>query len=152
MAQVYLGLGSNMGDKKLYLQLAIKLISEGVGSVVRSSAFRTSEPWGFNSDNEFLNAVVLVETDLLPMDLLEKTQEIERRLGRTEKSTTVYFDRPIDIDVLLYDNLILDELTLKIPHPLITERDFVLIPLLEIAPELVNPVSGLKYNTIILQG
>jgi len=150
MALVYLGLGSNLGDKELYLKLAIGLITSEIGGIVRQSAFISSEPWGFNSDNEFLNAVVLVETDLLPMDLLEKTQEIERRLGRAEKSTTAYFDRPIDIDILLYDNLIIDEPTLKIPHPLITERDFVLVPLVEISPDLTSPVSGLKYSELIL--
>jgi len=150
MAHVYLGLGSNLGDKKLYLQLAVEMISLEIGTVVCQSAFHSSEPWGFSSGNEFLNAVVLVETDLLPMDLLKKTQNIERRLGRTEKSTTAYVDRPIDIDILLYNNLILDEPTLKIPHPLITERDFVLIPLVEIAPDLLNPLTGLKYGEIIL--
>ena len=150
MAHVYLGLGSNLGDKKLYLQLAVEMISLEIGTVVRQSAFHSSEPWGFSSGNEFLNAVVLVETDLLPMELLKKTQNIERRLGRTEKSTTAYVDRPIDIDILLYNNLIIDEPTLKIPHPLMTERDFVLIPLVEISPDLVNPLTGLKYGEIIL--
>jgi len=150
MAHVYLGLGSNLGDKKLYLQLAVEMISLEIGTVVRQSAFHSSEPWGFNSGNEFLNVVALVETDLLPMELLKKTQNIERRLGRTEKSTTAYVDRPIDIDILLYNNLIIDEPTLKIPHPLMTERDFVLIPLVEISPDLVNPLTGLKYGEIIL--
>lgn len=150
MALVYLGLGSNLGDKELYLQLAVEMISSEIGTVVCQSAYHLSEPWGFNSANEFLNAVLFVETDLLPMELLEQTQNIERRLGRAEKSTTAYVDRPIDIDILLYNNLIVDEPTLKIPHPLITERDFVLIPLVEIAPDLENPVSGLKFAKSIL--
>jgi len=150
MVLVYLGLGTNLGDKAGNLNEAINKLSLEVGSIVRKSTFYASKPWGFESENEFLNAVVLVETNLSAFTLLAKTQEIERELGRTAKSANGYADRLIDIDILLYDNLIVDEPTLKIPHPLITERDFVLIPLLEIAPELVDPVSGLHYSDVIL--
>jgi len=150
MVLVYLGLGTNLGDKAGNLNEAINKLSLEVGSIVRKSTFHASKPWGFESENEFLNAVVLVETNLSAFTLLAKTQEIERELGRTAKSANGYADRLIDIDILLYDNLIVDEPTLKIPHPLITERDFVLIPLLEIAPELVDPVSGLHYSDVIL--
>ena len=150
MVLVYLGLGTNLGDKAGNLNEAINKLSLEVGSIVRKSTFHASKPWGFESENEFLNAVVLVETNLSAFTLLAKTQEIERELGRTAKSANGYADRLIDIDILLYDNLIVDEPTLKIPHPLITERDFVLIPLVEIAPELVDPVSGLHYSDVIL--
>lgn len=151
MVLVYLGLGTNLGDKAGNLTEAINKLSSGVGRIVRKSAFYASKPRGFESDNDFLNAVVSVETNLSPVALLAKTQEIERELGRTAKSVDGYTDRIIDIDILLYGNLIVDEPTLKIPHPLITERDFVLIPLLEIAPDLVDPVSGLQYSTFILR-
>jgi len=150
MVLVYLGLGTNLGDKAGNLNEAINKLSLEVGSIVRKSTFHASKPWGFESENEFLNAVVLVETNLSAFTLLAKTQEIERELGRTAKSANGYADRLIDIDILLYGNLVVDEPTLKIPHPLITERDFVLIPLLEIAPELVDPVSGLHYSDVIL--
>jgi 2-amino-4-hydroxy-6-hydroxymethyldihydropteridine diphosphokinase len=150
MALVYLGLGTNLGDKERNLNRTIEKLSSEVGTVARQSAFYASKPWGFDSENEFLNAVILIETNLPPFILLAKTQEIERELGRTAKSASGYADRLIDIDILLYDNVIIDELTLKIPHPLITERDFVLIPLVQIAPDLVNPISGLKYADIIL--
>jgi 2-amino-4-hydroxy-6-hydroxymethyldihydropteridine diphosphokinase len=149
MALVFLGLGTNLGEKERNLNDALLILSLEVGFVIRSSKFYGSKPWGFESENEFLNAVVLVETSLSPLDLLTKTQQIEQNLGRTAKTTNAYSDRIIDIDILLYDNLILNEPTLKIPHPLITERDFVLVPLVEISPDLVDPVSGLKYSGLI---
>ena len=144
MALVYLGLGTNLGDKELNLNDAIIALSLEVGDVQKQSSFYASKPRGFESKNEFLNAVVLLYTNLSPFDLLAKIQEIERNLGRTAKSTNGYSDRLIDIDILLYDNLVINQLTLKIPHPLLAERDFVLIPLAEIAPDLVHPVIGRK--------
>jgi len=144
MALVYLGLGTNLGEKERNLNDAIISLSQEVGFVIRSSTFYASKPWGFESDNDFLNAVVLVDTALIPFDVLSKTQEIEKSLGRTAKTINGYSDRLIDIDILLYDNLIIDQPTLKIPHPLIAERDFVIIPLSEIAPDLVHPVFGRK--------
>ena len=144
MALVYLGLGTNLGEKERNLNDAIISLSQEVGFVIRSSTFYASKPWGFQSDNDFLNAVVLVDTNLTPFDVLSKTQEIEKSLGRTAKTINGYSDRLIDIDILLYDNLIIDQPTLKIPHPLIAERDFVIIPLSEIAPDVVHPVFGRK--------
>ena len=144
MALVYLGLGTNLGEKERNLNDAIISLSQEVGFVIRSSIFYASKPWGFESDNDFLNAVVLVDTALIPFDVLSKTQEIEKSLGRTAKTINGYSDRLIDIDILLYDNLIINQPTLKIPHPLIAERDFVIIPLSEIAPDLVHPVFGRK--------
>lgn len=150
MAFVFLGLGTNLGDKQQNLTDAVTALGS-IGHIIKQSGFYASEPWGFESENMFMNAVVLVETELTPIDLLAHTQEIERNLGRTTKSRNGYSDRLIDIDLLLYDNLIIDEPTLKIPHPLITERDFVLIPLVEIAPDLANPITGLKYSELIRQ-
>ena len=142
MALVYLGMGTNLGEKERNLNDAIISLSQEVGFVIRSSTFYTSKPWGFESDNDFLNAVVLIDTNLTPFDVLSKTQEIEKSLGRTAKTISGYSDRLIDIDILLYDNVIIDQPTLKIPHPLIAERDFVLVPFVEIAPDLVHPVLG----------
>lgn len=149
MAFVYLGLGTNLGDKERNLNDAIISLSVYVGAIIRQSSFYVSEPWGFESDNRFLNAVALVETNLQPFDLLAKTQGIERMIGRTAKSVTGYADRLIDIDILFYDNLIVDQPTLKIPHPLIAERDFVLLPLAEIAPEFVHPVLGKRIIDLV---
>ncbi len=135
--QVYLGLGSNLGNRRALLKRAIRLIGERVGEVTRQSTFIETEPWGFESANKFLNAVILCETDMTPREVLEATQQIERDMGRqkTVHRTSLhrtYTDRPIDIDILLYDDLTVDEPDLKIPHPLMEQRDFVMIPLREI--------------------
>ncbi|MDD4968350.1 MAG: 2-amino-4-hydroxy-6-hydroxymethyldihydropteridine diphosphokinase [Paludibacter sp.] len=142
MSLVYLGLGTNLGDKALNLNNAVSSLSLEIGNVLAVSSFYASKPWGFDSDNEFLNAVALVETNLSPFEVLAGTQQIERDMGRTVKSSGNYADRLIDIDILFYDNLILNQPTLVIPHPLLTKRDFVLIPLAELAPGLVHPVEG----------
>ncbi len=137
--QVYLGLGSNLGDREENIRKAISLIDERVGKVLRQSSLVETEPWGFESSNRFLNAVILCETTLTPRQVLKATQKIERELGRKKKliangqqPRANYKDRPIDIDILLYDDLTVDEPDLKIPHPLMHERDFVMIPLNEI--------------------
>ena len=148
MSLVYLGLGTNLGDKPSNLNQAVNELSLEVGNVLCVSSFYASVPWGFDSENDFLNAVVLVETNLSPFNLLAKTQEIERSMGRSTKTTSIYADRIIDIDILLYDNLIIDHPALKIPHHLIVSRDFVLKPLLEIAPELVDPITNIKYRLL----
>ena len=151
MPHVYMGLGSNLGDKDQNLNDAVRTLSHELGIVLKCSTFYTSDPWGYQSKNEYLNAVVLVETLLSPDDVLAKTQMIERKLGRTAKSGDQYEDRLIDIDILLYDNLIIDRPELKIPHPFILKRDFVLIPLTEIAPELIDPRSHDLFRNFIQQ-
>ena len=138
---VYLGLGTNLGDKEQNLRMSIKKIEKRIGNVVSLSAFYATAPWGFSSENSFLNAAVCVETTLLPLQVLEETQRIERELGRTEKSVNgLYADRLIDIDLLLYDDRVMDAEGLILPHPLMTERRFVMEPLSEIAPDVVHPV------------
>ena len=139
--QVYLGLGSNLADREEHIRKAIALIGESIGLVIRQSSLIETEPWGFESANRFLNGVILVETSLTPRQLLKATQKIERQLGRKKKSTdsclltpVSYSDRSIDIDILLYDDLTVDEPDLKIPHPLMEQRDFVMTPLNEIKP------------------
>lgn len=139
MHQVYLGLGTNLGDKEANLKAALEEIAKRVGEITSQSAFYASEPWGFESDNSFLNAVCGVCTDLSPEEALRTTQEIERTLGRLKKSVNgVYSDRIIDIDILLFDDWQINTPELTIPHPLMWERDFVKIPLKEIAPD-INP-------------
>lgn len=129
----YLSLGTNLGDKRKNIAEAIKNIGELVGDVVRQSALYETEPWGFRSDNRFVNAAVCVDTQLSPRRLLEVTQRIEREMGRTLKSDGgEYHDRIIDIDILLYGDLHIDEPDLKIPHPLMHEREFVMLSLIHI--------------------
>ena len=130
---VYLGLGSNIGNRKRNMRDAIQLLETAVGTVKRQSEMIETEPWGFCSPNRFINMCVCIETRLTPRQLLEATRTIEKKMGRTVKSdVNGYADRIIDIDILLYDDLQVDEADLHIPHPLMHERDFVMIPLREI--------------------
>ncbi|MDD2602785.1 MAG: 2-amino-4-hydroxy-6-hydroxymethyldihydropteridine diphosphokinase [Prevotella sp.] len=130
---VYLSLGSNIGDRRYNIQEAIRLVGEKVGMVFRRSSLVETEPWGFDSTNRFVNACIACQSNLTPQEVLTETQEIERQLGRTEKTKNgIYHDRSIDIDILLYDNLQINSPSLKIPHPHMLERDFVMIPLREI--------------------
>ena len=135
---VYLGLGSNLGERESLIQKAITLINERIGIVTRQSTLIETEPWGFESSHRFLNGVILCETQKTPRLVLKETQKIERELGRKNKTALNYCDRPIDIDILLYDDLIIDEPDLKIPHPLMYDRDFVMIPLREIQEQEHN--------------
>ena len=137
MHRVYLGLGSNLGNRREHLERAVRLIADRVGPVVRCSSFIETEPWGFASEHCFLNAALCCDTEMTPREVLVATQQIERDMGRRKKlrpasADRIYHDRPIDIDILLYDDLTVCEPDLKIPHPLMHERDFVMIPLREI--------------------
>jgi len=166
MHEVYLSLGSNLGDREQQLKQAIRFIDERIGEVVRQSSFIETEPWGFQSEHQFLNAAICCLTDKTPREVLQLTQQIERDLGKTKAHATQrppqssalspqpssithhpsslspqpsYYDRPIDIDILLYDDWKVSEPDLKIPHPLMHQRDFVMIPLKEIMTEQTNP-------------
>ena len=152
MAIVYLGLGTNLGDKAANLHAAVHLISGKIGKVIFLSSFYATAPWGFESENSFLNAAICVETSLSPLEVLHRTQEIERTLGRTHKSTGgIYHDRIIDIDLLLYNKEIIQTPELTIPHPLMLQRDFVMNPLVEIAPDVVHPVFGKKLSALFFK-
>ena len=140
MAIAYLALGTNIGNKSRNMITAAALLAERVGDVLALSGFYETEPWGFQSENTFLNAALQLDTSLSPLELLKATQEIEIEMGRTQKSNGAYHDRIIDIDILLYDNLVLQTPELTLPHPLMHERLFVMEPLAEIAPNVIHPV------------
>lgn len=140
MALVYLGLGTNIGNKRKNMVTAAALLAERAGDVLSLSSFYETEPWGFASENTFLNAALELETDCSPMELLRLTQQIEREMGRTQKSDGSYHDRIIDIDILLYGNEVVHHEDLVVPHPLMQQRLFVMQPLAEIAPSLVHPI------------
>ena len=133
MPTTYLSLGSNLGDRKQLLNTAINEIAERVGRVEAISSCIETEPVGFDSVHLFLNMAVRVKTELSPYELLKVLKQLERDLGRTRKSHDgVHYDRTIDIDILLYDNLEVNSEELQIPHPRMWERDFVMRPLKEI--------------------
>lgn len=139
--KAYLGLGSNLGNKEENLRLAVQNIEKRIGRIISLSAFYATEPWGFSSINTFLNAALCTETSLPPEEVLLITQEIEQEMGRTHKSLHgIYSDRVIDIDLLLYGDLVLNTPELKLPHPLMQKRDFVMQPLAEIAPNVIHPI------------
>lgn len=141
---LYLSLGSNLADRKYYLYKACTLINENIGSIIAFSEIFETEPWGFDSSNRFLNQAIAIDTDLQPIAILDKTQQIEKELGRSSKSTGGnYTDRIIDIDLIMYNDIVFNSARLKLPHPLAHERRFVLVPLSQIAPELTHPLLGL---------
>ena len=141
MNQAVISLGSNKGDRKFYLKEALRQLSLRVGGVKRVSSVYETVPWGMENTDNFYNAALILETELNPFQLLHALLEIELELGRT-RSANGYAPRTIDLDVLFFNNEVLETEELTVPHPHIPKRNFVLIPLLEIAPDLLHPVLG----------
>jgi 2-amino-4-hydroxy-6-hydroxymethyldihydropteridine diphosphokinase len=148
MKKVFLCLGSNLGDRAENLKQAELRIAEYVGSIISVSSVYETEPWGFESESKFLNKVLCIKTDLSPSGLLGRILMIESQLGRI-RCDTQYQSRNIDIDILLYNNDIVKEPVLEIPHPRMHERRFALIPIVEIAPDLVHPVLKKTLKSIL---
>lgn len=140
-----------MGDRKRNIVTAVALLAERVGDISALSSLYETEPWGFASKNVFLNAAVVMTTPLSPPDLLTLTQQIERELGRTQKSNGEYHDRLIDIDLLMYDDQVMETAELTLPHPLMHLRTFVLEPLAEIAPSAVHPLLHKTIGMLLLE-
>ena len=138
MADVYLILGGNLGDRYRNLQKAIELISGDIGKIVNKSSVYETEPWGFDHRLNFLNQVVKIITSLKPGEVLEEIIKIEKLCGR-KRQNTVYTARVIDIDILFYNNKVIKSDKLTIPHPKIQERMFVLAPMAELQPDLIHP-------------
>jgi 2-amino-4-hydroxy-6-hydroxymethyldihydropteridine diphosphokinase len=137
--EAFIGLGTNLGNREENLCKAVAMIGDKIGEVVSCSSVYETEPWGFQSENEFQNAVIKVRTELKPSGLLGRILMIEALLGRLREGKG-YSSRIIDIDILLYGGKIINKKDLQIPHPRIQDRRFVLVPLCEIAPEMVHPV------------
>lgn len=145
--KVYLGLGSNLGERRKNIEDSLTLLRENPSIEVKKvSTLIETEPEGMKKQPLFLNGVAEIETELSPLLLLKLLKSVERALGR--KSARRWGPRTIDLDILLYGDLIVDNDKLKIPHPLLTERDFVLAPLKEIAPEVVHPLLGKRIRDI----
>ena len=138
---VFVLLGSNLGDRELLVNQACKMIGERCGTIVAKSRLYESEPWGFKSEHWFLNQVVKLETSLSPDALMQKLLEIEKELGRDRSVPHEgYVSRPMDLDILYFDNEIIDTQMVIAPHPRLHQRRFTLLPLCDIAPEFVHPV------------
>lgn len=147
--QVYLALGSNLGDKYQHIQNALDQIGQRIGTVVSVSEMYATQPVGFESDNEFVNAACRVDTTLEPVEILTITQAIEREMGRQSKSINrQYADRIIDIDILFCDSKAHLSPDLTLPHPQLHKRMFVLAPLADIAPHLVHPVLNMTISEL----
>jgi 2-amino-4-hydroxy-6-hydroxymethyldihydropteridine diphosphokinase len=150
MVKVFLSTGSNLGDRMISLVRAAKLIDKLIGKVIEYSPVVESEPWGFESDTNFYNQVLVVETELAPREMLIKLLEIEKMLGRVRESAS-YSSRSIDIDILFYGNLQIDGDNLCIPHPRLHLRKFVLQPLAIIAPDFIHPVLKNSVTELLYQ-
>ena len=142
-------LGGNLGDRMAVLAEAVSLMKERVGSVVGISVYYETEPWGYDSLVPFLNQAVAVETALAPEDLLKVLLEIETEMGRKRPVDGSYADRLIDLDILLYSDLVVETENLTIPHPELPNRRFALMPLHEIAPELIHPLRKLSVRDLL---
>ena len=145
---VFLGLGTNLGDRESIINETIEKLNDSAGTVVSCSAIYETEPWGFQTENNFLNMVISISTRLKPDMLLKRLMEIEAELGRV-RTGEGYTSRTIDIDILLYEDLIINKPDLKVPHPLIRERKFVLVPLCDIAADLVHPVFKKTFAVLL---
>lgn len=147
--KITLGFGSNLGERKETIEQAYELLEKELGEMISKSSFIETEPWGFTSDNMFMNSVAVFETEKTPMQALEICNRIEEMLGRKRSVDDVgYASRTIDIDIIFCDSQIIDTPLLKVPHPLMEKRDFVLKPLREIMPDFVHPVLGKKIKEI----
>jgi len=141
MALVFLSLGSNKGDRLSQIQQAVNfLTADNSINLVASSAFYETEPWGLKNQQWFVNAAIAIRTELQPVELLRICQSIEAKLGRNRELEQKWGERSIDIDILFYDDLILKNEILEIPHKHVHQRAFALVPLLEICPNFVHPV------------
>jgi len=159
MAIAYLALGSNINDRMAFLSKAERLLNEKESiTITKSSAVYETEPWPKEKHSEqhphyeggqkwFLNQVIQIETELSPQDLFKVTEEIEKEIGRTEKDH--WGPREIDIDILLYDDLVIESPELQIPHRHMHDRQFILVPLIEISPDLKDPSNGKTFSEIL---
>ena len=148
MVEVVLHLGSNVGDRELFLDQAIDIIKNDFGQILSQSSLYESEAWGKEDQQDFLNIAIVITTLLKPKDLLLKIKEVERYLGRVKKEH--WGPRNIDIDILFYGQEVIDIPGLKIPHVELQNRNFVLIPLLEIIGDKIHPVLKLSVEEMYL--
>lgn len=140
VAEIFLSIGTNLGDKKKNLESALAEINFQIGEINSHSSIYESKPWGFDAEDHFFNIMIKLTTTMNPEELLKNCQAIENKLGRTRKGKTGYTSRVIDIDIIYYEERIVTTPQLQIPHPLLHDRNFVLVPLCEIAPTKQHPL------------
>lgn len=145
---VYLSLGSNLGDRLQHLQKAQEELTNNVGTIIKVSRIVETPPHGFEAEHNFLNLCLAIETEFSPVALLEVLKKIEKNLGRKEKTTEGYASRCIDIDIILYENVLIKSEQLTIPHPHFRKRLFVLKPLSEIASKEIDPETTLTIEQL----
>ncbi len=146
MHTYHLLLGSNVGNKTNHLESALSLIDQQIGQVVERSSLYETEPWGLENQDNFINQAVKVISDKSPQKVLDIIKEIELKIGRTV--TEHWGPRVIDIDILYCDDMVMDAENIKIPHPQISNRNFVLVPLIEIAGDMMDPVLQITIDEI----
>lgn len=147
-AKYVLLLGSNLGDRMQILESAAQSIEKEIGSILKSSSIHETEPWGFDSQDLFLNQAVLVQTDLDPFEILDKIHRIESKLGRIRQKEQ-WVSRVIDIDILCCDQFSINTDTLSIPHARLHERGFALAPLCELVPNWIHQLKGIRYQDLL---
>lgn len=150
MKQIFLGIGTNLGNREENLHAAMIRISETIGSIVSTSSVYETEPWGFKSTNMFLNMIVEIESSLSPYEILDSIKAIEKEQGRI-RTESQYTSRIIDIDILFYGNRILETSDLMVPHPRLQSRKFVLLPMNELSSGFIHPVLMKDMKTLLLE-
>lgn len=151
-SELFLSIGTNLGNRQLNIDTALRLVEERIGNVLMKSSIFETEPWGFSSENLFYNIAVKVETELQISQILFETKQIEKEMGRISKSVCEnYCDRIIDLDLIFFDNLVLTTQDLCLPHPKMAERLFVLQPMAEIAPNMTHPVLGKTIKQLLIE-
>ncbi|OAQ42157.1 hypothetical protein A5893_03310 [Pedobacter psychrophilus] len=148
MCKVYLLLGGNLDNRENNISLALNHLEKEIGNIIQKSSIFETKAWGLHEQPDFLNIAVIINTNLEPLELLKKTQKIENLLGRRREEK--WGARTMDIDILFYDDRIIHTKELTLPHPLIAERMFVLIPLNEISPNLMHPVLYQTINQLLI--
>ena len=148
--KAYLALGSNLGLREETLEQALQLIEQRIGTIVKQSPWYHTQPEGFASDQEFINGAILVHTTLTAMQVLRISQQIEKELGRMQKSQNgIHTDRTIDIDILYFNKEQINDPDLVVPHPRMHQRYFVLAPLCDIAPTFKHPIIGKSTQSML---